>query len=464
MGWDSIAVDRWGNNYQLWSTNAEVQGKEITDKYMVPANVDAIIELCSGGAPDFDEDITIDGDLSITGTLSVGENADITGDLTAHDATINHELEVSKSVNIGLEDGDEMVINGGFDTDLTGWTNVSVTQSAGVASIPYEGKLSQPIAFLEAITYRISYVVTASVLGAEAPSGPGISLIGAINTEFIAADSFEDVLTGDDFRAETVTGSYDFIFTPYQDYSYFSILNDTVGSTMTIDNISIRPATYYVYGYTITPNGNLPYDSQSWNLISEGANTELYSPGTSSTNGTVSVTCNEESAADVCGIFHFIDYISPRTRLTKDKTYLIKYTLHNSSGAAAESEVYVGFTDGLGEYLWTSGVQRFTGGSTSTDHEFTVVCDDTVYDYISFSNQYVDNTLTISNLSVVQQTEYDGDLTVGGDATFNGSLVLPHSVSVPSDPIEGQMYVDTNLDGLYVYSESSWRTIATWHI
>ena len=461
MGWDSIAVDRWGNNYQLWSTNAEVQGKEITDKYMVPANVDTILGLYTGGGPDFTEDITIDGDLAITGSLSVGVDADIAGDLTAKNGIIKNELEVYKSVKVGLEDGDEMISNGTFDSDLTEWNTNTATQSAGVASIPYEGKLSQAITLLEGITYRIKYDITASVLGSESP-GPGISKIGIINTMYIASDSF-DSLRGTEFRPETVTGSFDFIVTAYQDYDYFSIFNDTVGSTMTIDNISIRKASYYTFGYNIVANGNFPYDSQNWNILTDGDNTQVFTAGTG-----VAITCASASDYDDCGLFKFIDVNSIWKRLVKGATYIAKYTLTNSSGAAAEPDVYVGFTDDLGENIWTTGVQRFTGESATGDHEVTVVADDSIYAHLAFTNRHEGNTLSISNVSLIRITEHagditaGGDLTIGGDATFNGSLILPHSVSAPSDPVEGQIYVDTILDGLYVYSESSWRAIVRW--
>lgn len=54
-----------------------------------------------------------------------------------------------------------------------------------------------------------------------------------------------------------------------------------------------------------------------------------------------------------------------------------------------------------------------------------------------------------------------GDLEVDDKVTM-GTLVLPVSSSVPGSPVEGQIYVDTNLNEVRVYAESGWRTLSSW--
>jgi len=82
MGWEDIAVDKWGDSAYKKATNYEVTVGALTSKYMTPANMDTIKTLIGSGDsghPQVDDNITTNIPvLNVTSCTTL--NLDSTGE------------------------------------------------------------------------------------------------------------------------------------------------------------------------------------------------------------------------------------------------------------------------------------------------------------------------------------------------------------------------------------------------
>lgn len=138
-------------------------------------------------------------------------------------------------VDVGSVSGTELVTNGTFDTDLSGWTNTSTgsgsaTYSGGTAALvgtdaANRGMLTQQVAVTAGKAYRVTYTIsrTSGALGA----GFVTSLGTVPNTTY-----------------ETASGTFSYLFIAPASNCYFAATSHAGGGNVSIDNISIREAVY----------------------------------------------------------------------------------------------------------------------------------------------------------------------------------------------------------------------------
>lgn len=105
-------------------------------------------------------------------------------------------------------------------------------------------------------------------------------------------------------------------------------------------------------------------------------------------------------------------------------------------------------TDGTGLLKFDAGMGCGPGGASL----------DIRFGYISVKEELPGSQ---ENIIIDTYTTVDSGLDVTGMLTM-GELVIPSAGSAPSEPVEGQMYIDTTEDKLRVYSGSAWRDIASW--
>ena len=115
------------------------------------------------------------------------------------------------------------------------------------------------------------------------------------------------------------------------------------------------------------------------------------------------------------------------------------------------------FTDAteVGAFAFGYGVEANGEYSTAFGRHCTTDANDSFA--VGFATLPIGNSseFTVSDELVTIVAELD---------VSDGSIVLPVKIDTahPSSPSEGQMYVNTYDDGIYVYAGGSWRELASW--
>jgi len=151
--------------------------------------------------------------------------------------------------------GSELVTNGGFATDLTGWADSGSdwSQSAGVASTTGASAsyLYQTVTTIANKTYIVSGSITGAIFCGAWDTAP---------TSALLSDS-----------SSTRTGEFLFMFTASDSTSTISF---SAGAGATLDNVSVRPA---VPDLSTANNGLGVYGSITKSSVTTGADLVAYS-------------------------------------------------------------------------------------------------------------------------------------------------------------------------------------------
>lgn len=181
-----------------------------------------------------DVPVSIPTDVTVDGTLDMGGQriTDLPLVTVATDATdaatvgALRSSNAKPSVRVIVTDSDswtDIVTNGTFATDLTGWTGTNWAQSAGTAlhTAGATDGLVQSLTIVSGVTYRVTFTVSGRTAGDVTPS------IGAVAGTAVSADS-----TVTQYIVADTDGTLDLAFTPSTDFD---------GA---LDDISCEPLLY----------------------------------------------------------------------------------------------------------------------------------------------------------------------------------------------------------------------------
>lgn len=181
-----------------------------------------------------DVPISIPTDVTVDGTLDMGGQritdlplVTVTTDAT--DAATVGALRSSNSkpsVRVIVTDSDswtDIVTNGTFTTDLTGWTGTNWAQSAGTAlhTVGSTAALTQSLTIVDGLTYRVRFTVSGRTAGDVTPG------IGSVTVSAVSADGVSE-----QFVVPGAGGTLDLKFIPSSDFD---------GA---LDSITVEPLLY----------------------------------------------------------------------------------------------------------------------------------------------------------------------------------------------------------------------------
>jgi len=119
----------------------------------------------------------------------------------------------------------ELVTNGNFDTDTTGWTATNFTQSSGVITSATAGsQADQTITTVSGKTYTISFDITANHTDGQ----NGVYIRNSDGSSYV------------DFRHSNETGSFSGTFTATGSSMIVRLYNGSTTGTISLDNISVK--------------------------------------------------------------------------------------------------------------------------------------------------------------------------------------------------------------------------------
>lgn len=257
MGWESIATGRWGETDQLYATSSQVLAKTITDKYLVPQNINDII--IAGGSypvePTFDS-LTVTGDSSLTTVTATTATLDTIMMVDPTDQAViwnlssvyqrSNNVDITSTLAIGGNSTYEinMVQNGNFSSGMTDWTVVGavtgVDGKALLSPVVADTYFSQDcITFLSEnivsgtyyrVNYNLSYTDDADFTATQI----GFGLKAAIDSPTTVEPTQNFPVTA---------GTHSFIVKAngnYTDIVFMFWL--TGGHTLSVDNVSVIEA------------------------------------------------------------------------------------------------------------------------------------------------------------------------------------------------------------------------------
>ena len=192
--------------------------------------------------------------------------------------------------------GSEEVVNGNFATDLSGWSSITnVTWSSNFGGSAFmnangtNAQFRQFITYVVGKTYRISW---------EVKENNGCDLFRVYNN-----GGFTNI-------TDNFVGTHTIDFTQTSG-TLFLLRNDTIGSNITIDNVSVKEVT----GQEVVPDsgcGSWLWEPQSTNLITQSelfsdaswvkTNTTISSNSVTSPNGTIDADYLQENSSNATHI------------------------------------------------------------------------------------------------------------------------------------------------------------------
>ena len=166
--------------------------------------------------------------------------------------------------------GSELVTNGTFDTDTSGWTayrgaNLAATSGNLVVTatgVNYGGSASQGITTVVGQTYTLSF-----------------DLISEVDvTNYIAIRDYPDVGGGNTIKSLSIdgaaAGTYSITFTATGTTTYVVVVAQTPNSVVTVDNISVRLAEE---DRSVNGNGLQVFGTVTKSAVATGADLVAYS-------------------------------------------------------------------------------------------------------------------------------------------------------------------------------------------
>jgi hypothetical protein len=273
--------------------------------------------------------------------------------------------------------GDELVTNGTFDTDTTGWSGARANETislvgGGLQSAAISTGAYGPVQGLGVLPVG-SYLVTANVVKGANNSSTFFRLLSSAD---LSTGSTLNLDTG--ALAGTVSVSELVTITTEANYYIGQIAVSTLaGSTLSIDNVSVREITVAnalapIVGPELVTNGGFDGNADNWTLGGTSVyNSNAVDINVPSATGALSQTTGATVAAG--------------------RTYLVTYTITNYSGSGSIRPTF-----GSAGTTFSSGNGTFSvpivAASTNSD--------------LLFINGGVAYTATIDNISVKEIPGY----------------------------------------------------------
>jgi len=329
--------------------------------------------------------------------------------------------------------GPELVTNGGFDTDLSGWTDsstgtgtVTVNGSNQVelyrANASNRGTISQDITFGSGSTYVVTVTKVDSSTSVQAKAGhvnvDSATLLGTMQS----------------------AGEYSFTF---QSTQYLHLLNITNGSTATIDNVSVRQVSAPQFGWPepeyisgeLVDNKTFDTDTSGWAAF----NYQGHSVTISSVSGEMTVE-NDPTNGGAGTAYRAIPTVvgqvySVSVDFISTTAGTPKVLIRNSTGSSSLSEIT---TSGAGTYT-TAFIATATSTLVILSQNTTAAGNTTKWDNISVReinplavSIQMDGRMTYADEDAaatvrpyrwyIDNNNYVADIWVRTDAAFNGAV------------------------------------------
>ena len=338
--------------------------------------------------------------------------------------------------------GSELVTNGTFASNTTGWT----AANSGVLSVDSARlKITNGIASAgrahQAITVVVGKTYTISVEGITGTSGPNIRIGNAAN--------------GADYGNSTANGVSSFTITPTQTTIYITLKpnSNTNGNTALFDNVSVRLAEE---DRSVNNNGLQVFGTVTKTAVATGADLVGYSGFTSSNylqqpNGLGSQIGTSD--------FSYMGWIN---RANTSGTQRIIVLAEDASNARAG--IYSDSGNNNINFYTRDGGSQTNGATSSNVYSLNTWVFITCVRRGTRHEIYINGILTASFVGLVRDlssttsklTIGAGDYGSGAESPFNGSLALWRiSATAPTAEQIAKMYNDEK----YLFQENAQATL-----